>query len=193
MDCSPPCSSSVHGILQARILEWVAIPLSRGSSRLRDQTQVSCIEGRFFSHLSHQGNPLHIKPFAFCTAPQSSFLSARLDSAWFMNHCIKPLRYLNFVHLTFFFCIIFLSQVFCILLILYSPFQIYFWYFTMLLFSFACFPSFSPLCRLSLSLPLFYLFTISQNLPKHIEDWKVKMYIIIKVWLTFIFWLYPTK
>ena len=81
MDCSPPCSSSVHGILQARILEWVAIPLSRGSSRLRDQTQVSCIEGRFFSHLSHQGNPLHIKPFAFCTAPQSSFLSARLDSA----------------------------------------------------------------------------------------------------------------
>ena len=46
MDHSLP-SSSVHGILQARTLEWVAIPLSRGSSWLRDQTQVSCIAGRF--------------------------------------------------------------------------------------------------------------------------------------------------
>ena len=41
-DCSPP-GSSVHGIFQARILEWVAFPFSRGSSRLRDGTQVSCI------------------------------------------------------------------------------------------------------------------------------------------------------
>ena len=40
--------SYVHGILQARILDWVAIPFSRGSSRLRDQTRVSCITGRFF-------------------------------------------------------------------------------------------------------------------------------------------------
>ena len=37
IDCSPP-GSSVHGILQARILEWVAIPYSRGSSRPRDRT-----------------------------------------------------------------------------------------------------------------------------------------------------------
>ena len=48
MDCSPP-SSSVHGILQARILEWVAIPFSRGSSWPRDQTWVSCTTGRFFT------------------------------------------------------------------------------------------------------------------------------------------------
>ena len=41
MDCSP-ASSSAPGILQSRILEWVAIPFSRGSSRPRDQTQVSC-------------------------------------------------------------------------------------------------------------------------------------------------------
>ena len=41
-DCSPP-GSSVHGILQARVLEWVAISFSRGSSRSRDGTQVSCI------------------------------------------------------------------------------------------------------------------------------------------------------
>ena len=39
----------VHGILQARILEWVAIPFSRGSSQLRDQTQVSLIAARFFT------------------------------------------------------------------------------------------------------------------------------------------------
>ena len=48
MDCSPP-SSSVYGILQARRLEWVAISLSRGSSQPRDQTQVSCIAGGFFT------------------------------------------------------------------------------------------------------------------------------------------------
>ena len=38
MDCSPP-GSSVHGILQARILEWVTIPFSSGSSQSRDQTR----------------------------------------------------------------------------------------------------------------------------------------------------------
>ena len=48
MDCSPP-GSSVHGILQARILEWVAIPSSRRSSQPRDRTQVSRIAGGFFT------------------------------------------------------------------------------------------------------------------------------------------------
>ena len=48
MDCSLP-GSSVHGILQARILEWVTISFSRGSSRPRDQTQVSRIGGRRFN------------------------------------------------------------------------------------------------------------------------------------------------
>ena len=42
MDCSLP-GSSVHGILQAQILEWVAVPSSRGSSRPRDQTHVSYV------------------------------------------------------------------------------------------------------------------------------------------------------
>ena len=51
MDCSPP-GSSLHGILQASILEWVAISSSRGSSQPRDQTPVSCIsciESGFFT------------------------------------------------------------------------------------------------------------------------------------------------
>ena len=48
MDCSLP-DSSVHGIFQARVLEWIAISSSRGSSQPRDQTQVSHIAGRFFT------------------------------------------------------------------------------------------------------------------------------------------------
>ena len=48
MDYSLP-GSSVHGILQTRILEWVAIPFSRGCSQPRDQTQVSHIAGGFFT------------------------------------------------------------------------------------------------------------------------------------------------
>ena len=49
MDCSPP-GFSIHGVSLARILEWVAISSSRGSSRPRDQTHVSCIAGEFFTH-----------------------------------------------------------------------------------------------------------------------------------------------
>ena len=48
MDCSLS-GSSVHGIFQARVLEWIAISFSRGSSRPRNRTQVSCIEGRRFT------------------------------------------------------------------------------------------------------------------------------------------------
>ena len=44
-----PVDYTVHGILQARILEWVAVPFSRGSSQPRDRTQVSHIAGRFFT------------------------------------------------------------------------------------------------------------------------------------------------
>ena len=48
MDCSLP-GFSVHGILQARILEWITISFSRGSSQARDQTRVSHIGGRHFN------------------------------------------------------------------------------------------------------------------------------------------------
>ena len=47
-DYNPP-GFSVHGISQARRLEWVAIPFSRGFSQPKDQTWVSCIAGRFFT------------------------------------------------------------------------------------------------------------------------------------------------
>ena len=48
-DCSPP-GSSVHGISQAQILEWVVISFSRASSQPRDGTQVFCIASGFFSN-----------------------------------------------------------------------------------------------------------------------------------------------
>ena len=55
MDCNPP-GSSVHGILQARILEWIAIPFSKGSFPSRDQTQVSCIVRQILYCLSQHAH-----------------------------------------------------------------------------------------------------------------------------------------
>ena len=62
-DCTPP-GCSAHGILQARILEWVALPSSRGSSRLRDQICVSCVSciGRqvlFYKHRLESVTPTY--------------------------------------------------------------------------------------------------------------------------------------
>ena len=56
MDRSPS-GSSVQGILQARILEWVAVPFSRGSSQCKDGTQVSCISRWVLYHQCHLGSP----------------------------------------------------------------------------------------------------------------------------------------
>ena len=50
INCSLP-GSSVHGILQARILEWVVIPSARGSSQPRDQIHISCIDRQVLYHL----------------------------------------------------------------------------------------------------------------------------------------------
>ena len=94
MNCSPPGSSD-NGILQARILAWVAIPFSRGSSWPRDWTWVSClagvmrahciVQGTLFSalwwpkgrqilhHLSHQGSPKFSNILVILTIPWISF------------------------------------------------------------------------------------------------------------------------
>ena len=55
-DCSPP-GSSVYGISKARILEWVAISSSTGSSQPRDQTRISCIGRQILYRWSPQGSP----------------------------------------------------------------------------------------------------------------------------------------
>ena len=65
--CTPwtvaPTGSSIHGILQARILEWVAISFSRGSSPPRDQTWVSYTAGRYFMVWTSREALLLLKPF----------------------------------------------------------------------------------------------------------------------------------
>ena len=65
MDCSPP-GSSVHGIFQVRILEWVAMPSSRGSSRPRDRigiSYISCIGRRTLLPLMPSGTPKALPSF----------------------------------------------------------------------------------------------------------------------------------
>ena len=78
IDCSQP-GYSVHGILQARILEWVAIPSSRGSSQPRDQTHmsyISCINRQILYHWHHLRNhhPIWSTPFdlSLTMVPQST-------------------------------------------------------------------------------------------------------------------------
>ena len=65
MDCGSP-GFSVHGISQARILEWATISFSRGSSQPKDWTWVSHIVGRCFYCLSHQGSPKFFIIFCYC-------------------------------------------------------------------------------------------------------------------------------
>ena len=83
MDSSPP-GSAIHGIFQARILEWAAISFSRGSSRPRDRTRVFCIADRRFYHLSHQGSPLtkvHRAKWDM-EAPKTAFQSSSTGWSW---------------------------------------------------------------------------------------------------------------
>ena len=85
MDCSPP-GSSAHGISQARILEWVAISFTRGSSWPRDQTNISCIAGGLFitappgKHLININPATYSDDFFFIF-----FLQASLIVVWIIN------------------------------------------------------------------------------------------------------------
>ena len=81
-DCSSPFSS-VHGILQARILEWVAMPSSRASSRPRDRTQLSCFsctDKLILYHQRHLGSPYFLVCCAWASlkeASHSSFITCK--------------------------------------------------------------------------------------------------------------------
>ena len=68
-----PMDYTVHGIFQARILEWVAFPFSRGSSQPRDQTLVSRIADGFFYQLSHKGHPRTLNQVAYPFSRGSSW------------------------------------------------------------------------------------------------------------------------
>ena len=82
MDCNLP-GSSVHEILQAKILEWVAIPFSRGSSQPRDGNWVSFIAGRFFT----------IWPTGEALSPIQTLDLLRKDPCWFwsLHHLVQLL------------------------------------------------------------------------------------------------------
>ena len=88
IDCGLPVSS-VHGISQARILEWAAIPFSRGSSQPRDRTQFSCTASRFFTvcttretHIRYVTlhNQLHFSPSGFPSVVQKPARTTSQDS-----------------------------------------------------------------------------------------------------------------
>ena len=85
MDCSPP-SSSIHGILQARILEWIAISFSKGSSQPRDRTHVSRIVDRHFTVWANVADTVH--PCFNGILPQSYF-------SLFFKHMPAELAFFN--------------------------------------------------------------------------------------------------
>ena len=104
MNCSPPVSS-VHGILQARILEWVATPFFMGSSPTRDWTWVSCIAGRFFSIwatnlfiselLSLSQSPFRF-PQQILISNGTSFHGTNFGSLWYIKRALS-IFLLNFI------------------------------------------------------------------------------------------------
>ena len=94
MDSSPP-GSSVHEILQARIVEWVVISFSRVSSRPRTQTWVSCIAGRFFANWATRECPC---------------LNSRI---YFLIVFIYRMSYI-YIHICIYICILYVSNICCI-------------------------------------------------------------------------------
>ena len=82
MDCSPP-GFSVHGVLQARILEWVASSFSRGSSWPRDQIQVPRIAGRRFNLWATREAPNHKVLLIYCHLAYLTYMQG-----W-MNHKLE--------------------------------------------------------------------------------------------------------
>ena len=95
MDCSP-LVSSVRGILQARILEWVAVSCSMVSSQPRDQTWVSCIAGRFFTICATREAPLK-NGSILIQGPRILLLtldheSHLLEERWHVNEGLRRVR-----------------------------------------------------------------------------------------------------
>ena len=80
MDCHPP-GSSVHGISQASILEWIAIPFFRGSSHPRNQSQVSCVAGRFFIWATREAQIQSPIPLP-CSSTRETSAHTSLSFSW---------------------------------------------------------------------------------------------------------------
>ena len=111
MGCSLPGSSG-HGIFQARILQWVAISFSRGSSWPRDQTQVSCTASQFFTNWASIeyvscsfvfASPSSISHFVYGSIPYVVHISLKLSSLLYVlcsSDCIISYQCLQ-VHWSF--------------------------------------------------------------------------------------------
>ena len=100
-----PMDYTVHGIIQARILEWVAIPFSMGSCQHRDWTQVSRIAGRFLYQLSHQGSPRILEWVVYPFSRESSWsrnwngvscIAGGFFTSWAIRIHISPLLWISF-------------------------------------------------------------------------------------------------
>ena len=99
-DCSPP-GSSVHGILQARILEWVAISYSRGSTQPRDPTRVSCIASRVFTIWVTWGSPAYAdvsNQKVICNSPASGSKRRKGNLSGLNNLLRLKLHEANTIH-----------------------------------------------------------------------------------------------
>ena len=96
MDCSPP-GSSVHGILQARILEWAAMPSFRESSQPREQTcpmslMSTCTGKQILYHHCHVGSPTHSHKYNLhADDPQifRSYIFAKLQILVFLSYFLN--------------------------------------------------------------------------------------------------------
>ena len=91
--CLTLCDSmdyTVHGILQARTLEWVAFPFSRGSSQPRDQTQVSRIAGRFFTSWATREALVFLEFSFYCYQSKSMSLSHRAPQGCLREQLAPP-------------------------------------------------------------------------------------------------------
>ena len=89
LDCSPP-GSSVHGILQARILEWIAMPSSRGFSQPRDLTCVSCIAGGFFTSWPAREAHLYLHLYLWSIFISHVLLPSHLSSSPELSGTLHP-------------------------------------------------------------------------------------------------------
>ena len=92
VNCSPP-GSSVQGIFQARILEWVAISFSRGFSRPRDWTQVSCTAGRVFIDSATRETQIYTSELMKSWLDWQTECSSLLPGFWVIRSLLFPCRY----------------------------------------------------------------------------------------------------
>ena len=104
MNCRLP-GSSVNGTCQARILEWVAVSFSRGSSQSRDWTHISCIAGGFFTVcLCHQGSCRYryIDIFLFILSPCTNEKFLRLWTLTYSWHLASYVVLVMFLYWAYF-------------------------------------------------------------------------------------------